>query len=106
MNDTVTVGVTLLEATDSAGWEYLIKKFNISQEMIEETAIDIWTWQSLKDQPETKYRGTIADSQGDQSAPVIELVATSTKNQEICVFHTRDRKEYNAVFDNRIEANL
>ncbi len=106
LNDTLTVAVTLLEATDSAGWEYLIKKFNISQEMIEETAIDVWTRQSLKDQPETKYRGAVADSQGDQSAPVIELVAISMKNQEICVFHTRDRKEYHAVFDNRIEANL
>ena len=106
VNDTLTIGVTLLEATDSAGWEYLIEKFNIRQGLLELKGIDVWTRKTLKNHPEIKYRKTADDGQGDQSVPVIEFVAISMKKQEICVFHTRNKEEINAVFDNRIEANL
>ena len=34
VNDTVDVDVTLLEATDSAGWEKLISDFNIKRESL------------------------------------------------------------------------
>lgn len=101
VNDTVTVGVTLLEATDSAGWEYLINKFNISQEIIEETAIDVWTRKCLRNHPEIIYNSKDSNCQEG-----FEVVAMSMKKQAICVLHTRNEQEWDAVFDNRIEANL
>ena len=100
VNDTVTVGVTLLEATDSAGWEYLINKFNM-QEMIEETAIDVWTRKCLRNHPEMVYNSKDSNCQEG-----FEVVAMSMKKQTICVLHTRNEQEWDAVFDNRIEANL
>ena len=105
VNDTLTVGVTLLEATDSAGWEYLLHAFNIPQEMIEDadSGLDICTWQAIKDCPETRYDSWLSD---DSDEVVVEIVSMSIKNQEICIFHTQDKEEQNAVFDKRIEANL
>ena len=105
VNDTLTVGVTLLEATDSAGWEYLLQAFNIPQEMIEDadSGLDICTWQAIKDCPETRYDSWLSD---DSDEVVVEIVSMSIKNQEICIFHTQDKEEQNAVFDKRIEANL
>ena len=105
VNDTLTIGVTLLEATDSAGWEYLLHAFNIPQEMIEDadSGLDICTWQAIKDCPETRYDSWLSD---DSDEVVVEIVSMSIKNQEICIFHTQDKEEQNAVFDKRIEANL
>ena len=105
LNDTLTIGVTLLEATDSAGWEYLLQAFNIPQEMIEDadSGLDICTWQAIKDCPETRYDSWLSD---DSDEVVVEIVSMSIKNQEICIFHTQDKEEQNAVFDKRIEANL
>ena len=101
VNDTLTMGVTLLEATTDSGWEYLIKKFNISQEIIEEPAIDVWTRKCLRNHPEMVYNSKDSNSQEG-----FEVVAISMKKQEICVLHTRNEQEWDAVFDNRIEANL
>ena len=104
VNDTLTVGVTLLEATDSAGWEYLLHAFNIPQEMIEMEEIDVWTWQALRNHPEKKYNSIENDSQVEQSE--LEIVSISMKNQEICVFHTRNEQEHNEVFNQKIESNF
>ncbi len=104
VNDTLTLGVTLLEATDSAGWEYLLQAFNIPQEMIEMEEIDVWTWQSLRNQPEKAYNSRDNDCQVEQSE--LEIVSISMKNQEICVFHTRNEQEHNEVFNQKIESNF
>ena len=103
LNDTLTVAVTLLEATDSAGWEYLVKKFNISQEMIEEAAIDVWTRKTRRKYPEIVYNSKDSNCQ-DQDG--FEVVTMSMKKQTICILHTRNEQEWDAVFDNRIESNL
>ncbi len=104
VNDTLTIGVTLLEATDSAGWEYLLQAFNIPQEMIEMEEIDVWTWQALRNHPEKKYNSIENDSQVEQSE--LEIVSISMKNQEICVFHTQNEQEHNEVFNQKIESNF
>ena len=106
VNDTLTVGVTLLEATDSAGWERMIKKFNIPQELIEENEIDIWTRKSLKNHPETAYKKSDADQQEVETKPVIEIVAISMKKHQICLFHTQNEKEQDAVFCDRLNSNI
>ena len=106
VNDTLTVGVTLLEATDSAGWEYLVDKFNIPQELREIKGIDVWTWKSLSDQPEKRYKKNDADCRSVEGELWIEIVAISTKSQEIIVFHTRNAQEQRTVFHKKIESNI
>ena len=104
LNDTLTIGVTLLEATDSAGWEYLLQAFNIPQEMIELEEIDVWTWKAFKNHPEEAYNLTVNDRQVEQSD--LEIVSISMKNQDICVFHTQNEQEHNEVFNQKIESNF
>ena len=104
VNDTLTIGVTLLEATDSAGWEYLLQAFNIPQEMIELEEIDVWTWKAFKNHPEEAYNLTVNDRQVEQSD--LEIVSISMKNQDICVFHTQNEQEHNEVFNQKIESNF
>ena len=43
VNDTLTIGVTLLEATDSEGWERLLKAFDASRDMQKrKTEASVW----------------------------------------------------------------
>ena len=104
LNDTLTVGVTLLEATDSAGWEYLLQAFNIPHELTEVEEIDVWTWQALRNQPEEAYNSTDNDCQVGNSE--LEIVSISTKNQEICVFHTQNEKEHDETFHEKVNENI
>ena len=107
VNDTLTIGVTLLEATDSAGWEYLKQAFAISTEMVRAAekipSFDVWIRQTLKDHPEIRY-----DENDDSSSDTkeVEIVAISNSKQEICVLHTQNEQERDAVFYKKIESNL
>lgn len=98
VNDTLTVGVTLLEATDSAGWAYLMESFHISEEMIKESEVNplanIWVSQSLKGSPETRYIPSDSISPADSD---IEIVAKAMKERQICIFHTRGAGEREAI---------
>ena len=107
VNDTLTVATTLLEATDSTGWEYLIRAFNIMPEMIElakeDTAFDIWTRHSLSNHPETPYNNVDTNiSEGKD----IEMVIMSILRQKIIVFHTKNENESDAVLDKGLKSNL
>ncbi len=104
LNDTLTIGVTLLEATDSAGWEYLLEAFNIPHELTEIEDIDVWTWQALRNHPEERYNSMVDDRQVEKSD--LEIVSISTKDQEICIFHTRNEQERSTIFSKKIEANI
>ncbi len=107
VNDTLTVAVTLLEATDSAGWEYLKQAFAISTEMVRAAekipSFDVWIRQTLKDHPEIRY-----DENDDSSSDTkeVEIVAISISKQEICVLHTQNEQERDAVFYKKIESNF
>ena len=98
VNDTLTVGVTLLEATDSAGWAYLMESFHISEEMIKESEVNplanIWVSQSLKGSPETRSIPSDSNSPADSD---IEIVAKAMKERQICIFHTRGAGEREAI---------
>ena len=100
VNDTLTIGVTLLEATDSAGWAYLVRAFDISQEKLsvfEQAGMDIFVWQALRDNPE-KQAATKGDSR-DTSLTCNDVVtcACSIKGNKICVFHTQSKDEMVAI---------
>ena len=71
--------------------------------MIEETAIDVWTRKTRRKYPEIVYNSKDSNCQ-DQDG--FEVVTMSMKKQTICILHTRNEQEWDAVFDNRIESNL
>ena len=106
INDTLTVAVTLLQAADSAGWEYLLQAFNIPHELTEIEGIDVWTWKALRNQPEKRYEEMEADRQRGEDEPEIEIVAISTKTQKISVFHTKNAQERSTIFNKKIESNI
>ena len=114
INDTLTIGVTLLEATDSAGWKYLLQKFNISQEMqtvFEQVDFGVMSWNSHKDNPEVKA-ATIGECRDvSLTDKDIEICACSFRERKICVFHTQSEEEILAIdnynYDNMInQTNL
>ena len=100
LNDTLTVGVTLLEATDSAGWEWLLQKFNITQEMqtsFKQADVDIIDWQSPRDHPEIRAVTKGDDRDTSLTDKDIEACALSFNECKICVFHTRNENEIIAI---------
>ena len=114
INDTLTIGVTLLEATDSAGWKYLLQKFNISQEMqtvLEQVDFGVMSWNSPKGNPEVKA-ATIGECRDvSLTDKDIEICACSFRERKICVFHTQSEEEILAIdnynYDNMInQTNL
>ena len=114
INDTLTIGVTLLEATDSAGWKYLLQKFNISQEMqtvFEQVDFGVMSWNSPKGNPEVKA-ATIGECRDvSLTDKDIEICACSFRERKICVFHTQSEEEILAIdnynYDNMInQTNL
>lgn len=95
VNDTVFVDVTLLEATDSFGWEILIDDLNLvtpdsaSQYDIDNGLDLIFVKQVRKDnhsQPAITYSGNV------------DIVATSYLRRAITIFHTKNRNEKYSVF--------
>ena len=98
INDTLTVAVTLLEATDSAGWNYLLEQLNISPEMqIVMKQMDVNSWQSPRGKPETRAitKGDGRDTNLTEND--IEICACSFSRFQMCVFHTRSKNEIDAV---------
>ena len=100
VNDTLTVGVTLLEATDSAGWEYLLDRFNVPDDM--RKMIDAypqlgraWSRMAPKGNPE-ELVGSMKQDDGEQ---IYEMVAISNDIRAISIFHTNDKEELLAVHD-------
>ena len=63
----------------------------------------LWIRQTLKDHPEIRY-----DENDDSSSDTkeVEIVAISISKQEICVLHTQNEQERDAVFYKKIESNF
>ena len=98
INDTLTVAVTLLEATDSAGWEYLMKQLNITPEMqMVLKQRDIFEWQSPRGKPEIRAitKGEGCDTSLTEND--IEICTCSFNRLQMCVFHTRTKNEVAAI---------
>ena len=98
LNDTLTVAVTLLEATDSAGWEYLMKQLNITPEMqMVLKQRDIFEWQSPRGKPEIRAitKGEGCDTSLTEND--IEICTCSFNRLQMCVFHTRTKNEVAAI---------
>ena len=107
VNDTLTVGVTLLEATTDSGWAKLVSKFNVPMEMVElaksNPDIDIWVGQALKDRPEVLCD---VSELNEEEAQELEIITISMQMHTICIFHTCNKQEMDAIFYAKIPANI
>ena len=103
INDTVAVDVTLLHATDSAGWAYMMEAFNIPKELLQLVKLRPEFRKServvLRDHPEigAAYEGENPDS--GLTADDVEVCAIDYLEREVCVFHTRNAEEVAIILD-------
>lgn len=84
INDTLTLDVTLLQATDSAGWQQLIEDFEIPAEVIESGAKSVAADRNTL----TILGNNVTDMQ---------LPVASFRDKYICAFHTRDKEQKEQV---------
>ena len=112
INDTVAVDVTLLRATDSAGWDFMIDAFGLPTEVLEtvkeSSEFNIWVWRSPKNEPEKRI---ILSSQNKDS--ILEIVVISFAEHQIGIFHSGSKEEEDAIMNynldrttNKITSNL
>ncbi len=102
VNDTLTVGVTLLEAEDSAVWNELVKVFNVSDDLLETMNADsgaIKVWQRLgpKERPEELMEGGAGVGGMDEWG--YDMVAISFEQRMICIFDINSIDEFFALID-------
>ncbi len=116
VNDTLTVDVTLLEATDSAAWDELVKKFNVPDDAIEATKsssgeIKVWIRLGRKGHPED----VIEDVWGsvDMDKWEFDMIAESFEQRTIGIFDINSMDEYLAlvsysvdIMSNKIKVNF
>ena len=100
VNDTLTIAVTLLEATDSAGWEYLLQEFKIPEDVrlvFSQLNCKVFDWQSPRNHPE--IRAVINDDKLDTGLTNndIEICLMEFKDRRMAIFHTKNENEVYAV---------
>ena len=101
VNDTLTVAVTLLEATDSAGWERLMERFGAPDDMIETIksnpeARKAWVRMAPKGHPEEMVDGGMQG--GDTEEWGYDMVAISFEPRAIAVFDVKSKEDFIALF--------
>ena len=101
VNDTLTIGVTLLEATDSAGWERLMERFGAPDDMIETVksnpeARKAWVRMAPKGHPEEMVEGVMQG--GDTEEWGYDMVAISFEPRAIAVFDVKSKEDFIALF--------
>ena len=101
VNDTLTVAVTLLEATESAGWERLMERFGAPDDMIETIksnpeARKAWVRMAPKGHPEEMVEGGMQG--GDTEEWGYDMVAISFEPRAIAVFDVKSKEDFIALF--------
>lgn len=95
INDTVSVDVTLLEATDSVGWNKLVEELNlVTPDSASQCDLDkgmdlIFLKQVKKDNYSQKAITPFGN---------VDVLATSYLKKKVAVFHTKNRNEKYSVF--------
>ena len=84
VSDAITLDVTLLQATDSAGWQQLTEDFEIPAESVESAAKSVAAGRNVLT--------IVGQSTTDTQIPV-----ASYRDKYICAFHTRDREQKEKV---------
>ena len=101
LNDTLTIGVTLLEATDSAGWELLVEKFSVSNDMLETARSSsetrrAWVRLASKEHPEEIVEGGIPSVNTEEWG--YDMVAISFEQCAIAIFDTKCKEDFITLF--------
>ena len=103
INDTLTIDVTILQATDSAGWERLIADFHIPdvpdriQQMIDQGQ-DLITIRNVQKSDPT-LPADIVDVLNNN------VMATSRLYWTVCIFYTETEAEQDAVSSSQWDKN-
>ena len=101
INDTVAVDVTLLHATDSAGWAFLVDTFHISKDRIKRAKVmpdyRVFEWQVVRGQPETKAVLKGINRIPNLTKDDVELCICDFQEKEISIFHAQNAKEIDAI---------
>ena len=98
LNDTLTVGVTLLEATDSAGWEVLQRDFELTPlppevlAFLDTNSVDLWL--ASKDDY-CKGKDSILLNN--------DIIAVSYYRQQVSVFSIVTEKQIDAIYEHQIK---
>ena len=101
VNDTLRVDVTLLQATDSTGWETLKENFNVIpilphiQDALDRGEDIVVVQLTPKDAP----------GQPMDTTDLLRnnVMAISRLNHAVCIFETRSRQEIKAVFHSKYQ---
>lgn len=95
VNDSVYVDVTLLEATDSDGWQTLSDDFGITP-LEDELQQKIDSGKDLVFVREVN--GQNMKVQADSICDNTKLIAISYLKKSVCIFHVADDKEIHSVY--------
>lgn len=103
VNDTLSVDVTILKATDSSGWELLKKDFDI----IEPSGLTLSKIREGKDVVAARQLLTPSwDDDHNEVAPRPEIAVYSFIKQTVTVFHTQNKEAQKAVLFRNMERNI
>ena len=99
VNDTLTVNVTLLRATDSSGWATLRGDFG-THDVVERIS-------EGKDLVSVKMVPSMQDrSQQDTCGTMYDVAAISYMRHTVSIFHTKNRDERYAVYHHNYDNNV
>ena len=99
INDTLTVGVTLLEATTDSGWAMLQRDFSITPippeviNLIDSNSVDLWL-ASKRDY--SRHKDSILSNN--------YLIAASRFKHKIAIFDIWSEEQLDAIFENQIKS--
>ena len=99
VNDTLTVGVTLLEATTDSGWAMLQRDFSITPippeviNLIDSNSVDLWL-ASKRDY--SRHKDSILSNN--------YLIAASRYKHKIAIFDIWSEEQLDAIFENQIKS--
>ncbi len=99
VNDTVYVDVTLLQATDSAGWEMLLSNVKLPEEMHE--LIELWKQKRhvyIRSYPKGRL-----DSPPDSIFQNNDLLAIDWSEQKLAIFHITDIEQQKAIISYHLD---
>lgn len=99
VNDTVYVDVTLLQATDSAGWEMLLSNVRMAKDTEEHFKI-------LKNKKAVSSQSFPKGHLGLPPDPVFinnDLLTIDWAEQELAIFHITERKQLEAIISYHLD---
>lgn len=101
LNDTLTIDVTILQATDSAGWVLLLKDFDMTPPPPEVIEICGKDFIEMRQAPKNDYSGC-----RDTVLINNDFIATSWYEKTIWVFVIETEEQYLAVLLNQVDESI